>query len=285
MTSPISGQTQVAGVVGAPVIHSLSPLIHNAWLRAANIDAIYVAFPVTDGGFSRFVLGARGGVLRGLNVTAPFKEAALDLADSASPSAKTAGAANLLIFARDGQICADNTDGAGLMQAFALQAPGFEATTGPVAILGAGGAGRGAVAAFLAAGAPAVHLINRSRPRAEAVADRFGSRVKVFDLADWERGLVGVIAVINATTQGMGGQTPLALDFRAAPDHAVAMDMVYRPLQTAFLQRAAARGLVTVDGLGMLIGQAAPTFKALFGQEPPDLDVRSLCLKYLQALA
>ncbi len=283
MTLQISGQTLVAGVVGAPITHSLSPLIQNAWLQKANIDAVYVAFPIPEQGFSRFVLGARGGVIRGLNVTAPFKEEALALAEIISESAQVAGAANLLIFAADGQICADNTDGIGLMHAFAQQAPAFDVTAGPVAILGAGGAGRGAVAALLAAGAPGVHLINRTRSKAEILVGLFGSRVKVFDLADWDLAVSGVIAVINATTLGLAGQTPFLLDFSATPDRAVVMDMIYRPLDTVFLQRAAARGLATVDGLGMLIGQAVPSFEGLFGQRPPPLDVRALALAHLQS--
>ena len=151
---PITGATIVAGVAGQPVRHSLSPLIHNAWLEAAGIDGVYVPFGLPMGGFERFVAGMRGGAVRGLNVTVPFKEAALTLADRASDRAKAAAAANILVFETDGAVFADNTDGVGLISAFAAQAPGLDLTAGPIAILGAGGAARGAVAALLAAGAP-----------------------------------------------------------------------------------------------------------------------------------
>ena len=137
----ISGTTRVAAVVGAPVAHSLSPTIHNAWISAAGLDAVYVALEPRV--LAGLVNGLRGGVLRGLNVTAPFKEAALTLADVASARARAACAANLLIFEEDGQVSADNTDGRGLLAAFAEQTPGFDPTAGPVAILGGGGRGAG----------------------------------------------------------------------------------------------------------------------------------------------
>ena len=139
MMTGVSGMTVVAGVAGSPVSHSLSPAIHNAWLAAAGIDAVYVAFAPPADGFARFAEGLRGVAVRGLNITAPFKEAALAVADRASDRARRAGAANLLIFEADGTIWADNTDGEGLLAAFAEQAPGFEPAAGPLVLLGAGG--------------------------------------------------------------------------------------------------------------------------------------------------
>src|SRR6185437_4516007 len=149
MKPPISGATVEAGVAGAPVAHSLSPLIHNAWLEAAGIDGVYVAFSPPADGFTAFARGLGGGAIRGLNVTVPFKEDALRLADAVSAAARRAGAANLLVFEADGRIRADNTDGAGLLAAIAEQAPGFDVRRGPVVILGAGGAARGAAAALV----------------------------------------------------------------------------------------------------------------------------------------
>ena len=280
MSRIVTGQTLVAGVAGAPVSHSLSPILHNAWIAATDLDAVYVAFPTPEEGFADFVRSLRGGVVRGLNVTAPFKESALGLADKVSSRARRAGAANLLIFEPQGMILADNTDGLGLLDAFAVQAPQFSTAAGPVVVLGAGGAGRGAVAALLDAGAPEVRLVNRSRDRAETVAQAFDSRVIVYALRDWDLALEGAAAAINATPVGFG-DTPM--NFDAAPDDMVAMDMVYWPLQTPFLAAAAARGLARVDGLAMLIGQARPSFTALFGQEPSDdADVRAIALSVLE---
>ena len=275
----ITGATVVAGVAGSPVTHSLSPLIHNGWIAAAGLDAVYVPFAPPPEGFEAFARGLRGGVVRGLNVTVPFKETALALADSASERATAAGAANLLTFAPGGEIVADNTDGAGLLAALAAQAPGFDVTSGPVVILGAGGAARGAAWALAAAGARDIRIVNRTHRRAEALAVAVGPAARAVELAPVA--FEGANLIVNATTLGLGGgQGPVAM-FTAARDGAVALDMVYRPLRTEFLERAAEAGLTTVDGLAMLIGQAAPSFEAIFGAAPPAIDVRALCLAAL----
>ncbi len=281
MNVAISAATRVAGVAGAPVRHSLSPLIHNAWIRATGIDAAYLAFAPPPGGFEAFARGLRGGAIDGLNVTAPFKEDALALADAVSGRARRAGSANLLLFGPDGEIRADNTDGAGLLHAFHTQAPGFDPTAGPAVILGAGGAARGAAAAFLDAGAPIVRIINRTAARGQALAAHFGDRAQAGALSDFKTILSTAQALINATPQGFNGLGAPAVDLSGAPPTCVVMDMVYRPIRTGLLLSAAARGLRTVDGLEMLIGQARPSFEAFFGQPPPDIDVRVLALAAL----
>jgi shikimate dehydrogenase len=277
----ISASTKVAGVVGTPIGHSLSPVIHGAWIDAAGLDAAYFAAEPERGGFRAFVRtpgavpGFGRGDFRGLNVTAPFKDEALALADRASRRAQRAGAANLLIFESGGRILADNTDGEGLLAAFCEQAAGFDPAAGPVVILGAGGAARGAVAAFLDAGAPGIRLVNRSTGRAAALAADFGDKVSVIEPQALTAALADANAIINAT--------PAAPDIpleRAAAS-AVIMDMVYRPLITPFLARARAAGFGTVDGLAMLIGQARPSFTAFFEVEPPDADVRAKAIDFL----
>jgi shikimate dehydrogenase len=275
----ISGSTVVAGVAGAPVAHSLSPLIHNAWIAAAGLDAVYVPFAPPIEGFEAFARGLRGGAVRGLNVTVPFKEAALALADSASDRARAAGAANLLTFARGGEIVADNTDGAGLMAALSELALGFDVSAGPVVILGAGGAARGAASALAMGGAPQIRVVNRTHRRAEALAVAVGPMARAVELEP--AAFEDANLIVNATTLGLGGGFGPAAAFAAAREGAVALDMVYRPLRTEFLNRAAKAGLITIDGLDMLIGQAAPSFEAFFGATPPAIDVRALCLAAL----
>jgi shikimate dehydrogenase len=279
MKPPINGATVVAGVVGAPVGHSLSPRIHNAWLEAAGLDGAYVPFSPPADRFEALIHGLRGGAIGGLNVTVPFKEAALALADRPSPRAVRAGAANLLIFERDGTLAADNTDGLGMLAALAEQASGFSAGAGPVVILGAGGAAKGAAAALLDAGAPEIRIVNRTHERAEALAAALGAPIRA--VAEGREAMEGAALVINATTLGLGGGPGPGIDFAATAPGAVALDMVYRPLRTEFLARAAAAGLTTVDGLAMLIDQAVPSFEAFFGQPPPAIDVRGLCLAAL----
>lgn len=278
----ITGATLVAGVAGAPVRHSLSPIIHNAWLAASAIDGVYVPFSPPADGFVAFVQGLRGGAVRGLNVTLPFKEEALMAADTVSERARLAGAANLLVFSPDGAILADNTDGLGLLHAFEAQAPGFDPKGGPVVILGAGGAARGAAAAFIQAGAPQVRIVNRTLGRAEQIAGAMGDKVAPYPLDRAAEALGGATAVINATSAGLSGEGALDAPLEATPGAAVVMDMVYKPLKTPFLARAEALERRTVDGLEMLIGQAIPSFEAFFGRRPPaDVDVRALCLEAL----
>jgi shikimate dehydrogenase len=281
---PVTGATVVAGVAGSPVRHSLSPLIHNAWLEAAGLDAVYVPFAPPADGFERFVQGLRGGAVRGLNVTLPFKEQALACATSVSARAKAAAAANLLIFEADGTILADNTDGLGLLGAFAAQAQGFTAAARPIAILGAGGAARGAAAALVEAGCPEVRIVNRTLAKAEALAKALDGPVVAFPLPDAAAAFGGVGAVINATSAELNGGAGLDAPLEATPETAVIMDMVYKPLVTPFLHWARTLGRPTVDGLAMLIGQAAPSYQAFYGQRPPGgVHVRALALKALES--
>ena len=257
-----------AGVAGQPIVHSLSPLIHGAWIAAAGLDADYGAFgPADPAEFAALVAEGRAGRLRGLNVTAPFKEQALALADRVGAAARTCGSANLLLFT-DGLVEADSTDGAGLMAALAEQAPRLGVRGQRVVVLGAGGAARAAVAALRDAGAD-VGVLNRTRSRAETLSADLGATV--VEASALEK----AVLVVNALS------VPPEIDMDALPGHAVLMDMTYRPLKTAFLAAGQARGLTTVDGLAMLIGQARPSFRALFGQDPPGIDVRTLALAAL----
>lgn len=268
-----TGAAMVAGVVGAPIRHSLSPLLHNAWIAAADLDAVYAPFAPPEDGFGDLVQGLRRGVIRGLNVTAPFKTEALALGDEIDAAAKAAGAANLLLFQSNGHIIARNTDGIGLLYAFARQVPDWRPDTGPIAIIGAGGAARGAATALKAAGASDVRIINRTRERAESLAAILGAAGYSFE--DKATALKGVSTLINTASGGFD------LDGWFAHGASVAMDMVYSPLKTPFLAAAEAASLSIVDGLDMLIGQARPSFEAFFGQPPPEIDVRALALAEL----
>jgi len=275
VSQTISGAAKVGGIAGNPIGHSLSPVIHNAWIAAAGMDAAYVPFaPADAAGFAALVAAGRAGLLMGINVTAPFKEQAFALADSASDAAKGSGSANVLVF-RDGHIACDSTDGFGMMWAISDQAPGLGVRDRPVVILGAGGAARAAAGTLIAEGAQ-VRILNRSRDRAEALGADLGTSVTVVDEAE---AFKDAVLVINA----LSIQPTLDLA-RLEPGTAV-MDMTYRPVDTEFLLAARARGLRTVDGLGMLIGQAGPSFRAIFGVEPPALPLRPLLLAAIEAQA
>ena len=280
--SRITGATRVAGVVGHPVAHTMSPTLHNAWLAAAGIDGVYVPFGVFPESFPSFINGLRGGSVAGLNVTVPFKTVALTLADEVSERARLAQAANVLVFGPERTIFADNTDGLGLLAAFAVQAPGFDPAAAPVAILGAGGGARGAAAAFLTAGTTDIRILNRTVARAREIAADLGPAVRAYGLDQAEQAFEGLGALINATSAGLSGSGSLDVPLAATPASCVVMDMVYKPLLTPFLAQARALGRPTVDGLEMLIGQAIPAFRAFFGQAPPDgIDVRALAIHAL----
>ncbi|HZZ69865.1 MAG TPA: shikimate dehydrogenase [Phenylobacterium sp.] len=286
MTRSITGATAVAGVAGSPIAHSLSPLIQNAWIKAAGLDAVYVPFSPPPDRFSHFAEGLRGGAVRGLNVTLPFKEAALSVAHEVGERAERAGAANLLIFNEDGSIVADNVDGLGLLGALASQAPGFDPKAGPAVVMGAGGAARGAASALVMAGAPEVRLVNRTLARAEVVAGAVGGATRAFSLDEAVRAFDGANVVVNATSAGVASDDALNLPLEGIPATAVAMDMTYSPLITPFLSRARLLGHPIVDGLEMLVRQAGPSFEAFFGRVPPaDVDVRALCIAALDAKA
>ncbi len=267
----LTGAARVGGLAGNPVAHSLSPVIHNAWIAAAGMDAVYVPFAPADAdGFAVLVAAGRAGLLAGINVTAPFKEQAFALADETTETARASGSANVLVF-RDGRVRADSTDGLGLMIALRRQAPRLCLDGARVVLLGAGGAARAAAAAFVASGAR-VSIVNRTRERAEALAMALGGSVSV---ADGSHSLESATLVVNALS------VPPDINLAELDPATVVMDMTYRPVRTAFLRAASAAGLATVDGLAMLVGQAGPSFEAIFDVPPPDLDPRPLLLAHL----
>lgn len=290
-----TGAAKVAAIVGQPVHHSMSPFLHNAWLRHMKLNGVYAAFsPKDEHGFERLIISCRSNGIKGLNVTAPFKAQALALADTVAESARHCGSANVLTFDDDGYVHAQSTDGYGLIRAFELQAPDCDLKSGPVVIMGAGGASRAAVAAMLEAGAPEVRIVNRTLARAEELVFAFQNdqshihltgkektisfrqKVTAFELTEVDRAFSGAVAVINAAS---GGPLPL---FDAFGDNATIMDMTYRPLKTNWLKAAEDRGLKTVDGLNMLIEQARPSFEAFYGQLPDAaFDIRGLALEFL----
>lgn len=267
----ITGAALLGGIAGQPVSHSLSPVIHNAWIAAADLDAVYAPFaPLDAAGFDLLVAAGRAGLVRGLNITAPFKEQAYALADERSDAARLSGSANVLVF-RDGHVRADSTDGLGMMRALAEQAPDLNVAGQAVVMLGAGGAARAGAGALAAAGAT-VRIVNRSPERAQALVMDLGSSVVVAHAAD---AFDGAVLVVNALS------VPPSLDMERLEAGCVVMDMTYKPLETAFLKAARARSLTTVDGLGMLIGQAGPSFEAIFDIAPPAMDLRALLMAHL----
>lgn len=263
-----------ACVIGWPVEHSRSPLIHRYWLEQYGIDGAYEKEAVPPGEAETFLrsLAERGYV--GANVTLPHKLAALQAADIADEAAYAIGAANTVWLDSLGKLNATNTDAAGFMANLDEQAPQWNASGRPALVIGAGGAARAILYALLQGGAPKVLLTNRTAERATALADYFGPMSLTpnwVELVDWkERGrAVGECGlIVNATSLGMTGEKPLELDLAKLREDAVVADIVYAPLVTPLLAAARNRGRATVDGLGMLLHQAAPGFERWFGVRP-----------------
>lgn len=258
----------LAGVIGHPISHSKSPLLHGHWLATYGIRGHYVPMDVSPEnlGYVLRALPLAGFV--GTNVTIPHKEAVLELADEVSERAARIGSANTLVFRPDGRIEADTTDGFGFSENIRRSLPDWDAAQGPALVYGAGGAARAVIDALIGLGVPELRLTNRTRSRAEDLADLFGPRVRVVDWDEAQASLDGAATIVNTTSLGMSGQPPFTLSLAGLSPDAVATDLVYTPLETPFLREAARQGARTVDGLGMLLYQAQPGFARWFGVVP-----------------
>lgn len=258
----------LAGVIGHPIAHSRSPALHGFWLKRYGIKGHYIPMDVAPQDLKEalHMLPRLGFV--GCNVTIPHKENVLQLADVVTDRAALIGAANTLIFRKDGKIHADNTDGAGFMANLRQHAPQWHPSDGPVALFGAGGAARGVIAALIEVGVPEIRIANRTRLRAETLRNDFGAKLVVCDWVHAGDMLEGAALVINSTSLGMAGKPDLRLPLDLLERGAVATDLVYTPLMTPFLIEAQSRGAHVVDGLGMLLHQAAPGFERWFNHRP-----------------
>ncbi|WP_425324690.1 shikimate dehydrogenase [Methylobacterium soli] len=259
-----------AFVVGHPIAHSRSPLIHGHWLAEHGISGTYERIDVAPEGFSDFVRGLPAAGFAGGNVTIPHKEAAFRLADALTPRAEKIGAVNTLVVGPDGRIRGDNTDAPGFIAHLdqSLGADWPEAAGGTALILGAGGAARAIVVGLAERGVSRILIANRTRGRAEALVALEPTRARSVAWADLPRLLPESGLLVNTTSLGMAGQPALDLDLGALPKRAAVADIVYVPLETPLLAAARARGLAAVDGLGMLLHQAVPGFEAWFGRRP-----------------
>ena len=256
-----------ACVIGWPIAHSRSPLIHGFWLRQYGIDGTYSKKAVKAEDLANFLSSLRARGFEGCNVTVPHKEAAFSAAVKRQPSAIAVGAANTLWFENDELTCA-NTDTYGFMANLENRAPDWRNNTGPIVVLGAGGSARAVVHGFLEDGRTDIRVFNRSLERGEELAKHFGARVMAWPWALRQDHVPEAAVIVNATTLGMNGAGSPGIDFSRARKGAVAADLVYVPLATEFLKSAGAHDLVAVDGLGMLLHQAVPGFEKWFGVRP-----------------
>jgi shikimate dehydrogenase len=258
----------LAGVIGQPIAHSRSPRLFAHWLRKHGLPGHYIPMAVPEEKLEETLrLLPRLGFV-GLNVTIPYKEKVLKIADKASDRAKLIGAANTLVFKKDGTIHADNTDGYGFIENLRQGAPDWQPEAGPAVVFGAGGASRAIVASLIDVGVPEIRLTNRSRERAEQLQAEFGDTITVHDWVQAGNLVEGAATVVNTTSLGMTGEKPFRVPLDALEPGMLVTDIVYSPLQTRLLKEAEEAGCMVVDGLGMLLHQAVPGFERWFGERP-----------------
>jgi shikimate dehydrogenase len=264
----LSGAARIAGVMGWPVAHSLSPRVHGHWLERYRIDGSYVPLPVRPERLGAALRALPDLGFAGVNLTVPHKETAIAHLDSVAPEARRIGAVNTVVVRADGSLHGWNTDIEGFIENLRAAVPGWSLAGRAATLVGAGGAGRAVAAALMALGAGEIRLVNRSLARAQALMRDLEGPITIHRWREMAAALDGSALLVNATTLGMKGVAAPAPAIEALPPDAVVVDLVYVPLETPLLAAARARGNPVVDGLGMLLHQAVAGFAAWFGRRP-----------------
>jgi shikimate dehydrogenase len=258
----------MAGVLGWPVMHSRSPLMHNYWMEQQGLAGTYVFLEIKPGTLAPALRALHPLGFSGCNLTIPHKLDAMTIVDEVDDVAKKIGAISCVVVREDGSLFGTNNDWLGFLGNVKQQQPGWRADEGPIAVIGAGGGGRAVVYALLQEGATEIRLINRTRAKAELIAEQFGGPITVLPWEDRHDALEGVAMAVNVTSQGMVGEAALDLRLDRLSESALAADIIYTPLESPFLAACRQLGNRTVNGLGMLLHQGIPAWKMWFGVEP-----------------
>jgi len=258
----------LAGVMGWPVMHSRSPLLHNYWFKQHGLTGTYVPLAIAPATLAAALRALHPLGFAGCNLTLPHKQAAMTIVDEVDSLAKNIGAISCVIARPDGSLAGTNNDCYGFIENLRQSQPGWRADAGPVVVIGAGGGARAVCYGLAQEGAREIRVVNRSLARAQEIANDFGGPLKVLPWEQRHDALDGAAMVVNTTSCGMVGQPALDLKLDKLPKNALAADIIYIPLETPLLAAARARGNPTVNGLGMLLHQGRPAWKAWFGIEP-----------------
>ena len=258
----------LAGVMGCPVMHSRSPLIHNHWLAEYGLAGAYVPLAIKAEGLRAALRALPALGFSGCNLTIPHKEKAFEIVDEVDPPARRIGAINCVVVRADGSLFGRNHDGWGYLESIAEAAPGWRADAGPIVVLGAGGGARAVVVGLAEQGAREIRVVNRTLDRARQLERDIGAPVRAVDWASRADALDGAAMLVNTTSQGMAGQPALDIPLDTLPKTALVSDIIYIPKETPLLAAARAHGNRTVNGLGMLLNQARPAFRDWFGVMP-----------------
>ena len=258
----------LAGVMGWPVMHSRSPLMHNTWMAQQDLAGTYVPLGIRPGGLEAALRALHPLGFAGCNLTIPHKQEAMTIVDEVDDVARKIGAISCVAVRSDGSLFGTNNDWLGFLGSLKQFDPDWRAEAGPVAVIGAGGGSRAVCYALLREGVPEIRLVNRTQEKAAAIAQEFGGPIRVLPWAERHGALAGAAMAVNVTSQGMAGQPALDLRLDQLPRTALAADIIYTPLETPFLAAARVRGNRTLNGLGMLLHQGVPAWKLWFGLEP-----------------
>jgi shikimate dehydrogenase len=264
----------LAGVMGWPIMHSRSPMLHNFWFDKYRLAGTYVPLAIKPEGLAAALRALPTLCFAGCNLTIPHKQAATTIVDEVDTVARRIGAISCVVVRPDGSLAGSNNDCYGFIQSLLQSVPGWRADAGPIVVMGAGGGARAVVYSLADRGAREILLINRTHARAQALAQEFGGPIKVLPWEDRHAALGGAAMLVNATSQGMLGNPALDLKLDKLPTSALVADIIYIPRETPLLVAARKRGNRTINGLGMLLHQARPAWKAWFGietQVTPDL--------------
>jgi len=258
----------LAGVMGWPIMHSRSPMLHNYWFKQHGLAGTYVPLAIRPEGLAAALRALHPLGFAGCNLTIPHKQEAMKIVDEVDTLAKAIGAISCVVVRPDGSLFGTNNDCFGFIHNLRQEQPGWRADAGPIAVIGAGGGSRAVCYGLAQEGAKEIRLVNRTLARAKGIAEAFGDPIKALPWEERHAALEGVALVVNTTSCGMVGQSPLDLRLDKLPKSALAADIIYIPLETPFLAAARQRGIRTVNGLGMLLNQGRPAWKAWFGIEP-----------------
>ena len=261
----LSDRFLLAGVMGWPVMHSRSPLLHNFWFKQHRLAGTYVPLAIEPQGLPAALRALHPLGFAGVNLTIPHKQHAMTVVDEVDAVAMRIGAISCVVVRADGSLVGSNNDCYGFIHNLKQEAPAWRADAGPIVVLGAGGGARAVCYGLLQEGAKEIRLLNRTLARAKGIAAEFGDAIEALP---WEKRhdvLAGAAMVVNATSQGMSGQPALDVRLDKLPKSALVADIIYVPLETPFLAAGRRRGNRTVNGLGMLLHQGRPAWKAWFG--------------------
>ena len=258
----------LAGVMGWPVMHSRSPMMHNYWFKKHGLAGTYVPLAIRPEHLSAALRGLHPLGFAGVNVTIPHKQEAMKIVHEVDTLAKSIGAISCVVVRSDGSLAGTNNDCYGFMHAVRQEQPGWRADAGPVVVIGAGGGSRAVCYGLAQEGAREIRVVNRTLARAKGIAQEFGGPIRALPWEQRREALEGAAMVVNTTSCGMVGQPALDIELDKLPQSAVVADIIYIPLETPFLAAARRRGNSTINGLGMLLNQGRPAWKAWFGIEP-----------------